>query len=110
MFKVLNGKTPPYLSELFSAIGENIPYGLRGRKVNLTLPLPRTDYGKKNFMYNGAKLWNGLPDHLKRTPNTKAVQKGSVIFLSLAIHVAFPLVMYILRHFTILQCDLTSYP
>ena len=76
MFKVLNGKAPPYLFELFSAIGENISFGLKGRKQNLTLPLQRTDYGKKNFMYSGAKLWDGLPDHLKEHQTLRPFKSG----------------------------------
>ena len=43
MFKVLNGYAPPYMSELFSPITESIPYNLRGREQNITLPLPKRD-------------------------------------------------------------------
>ena len=66
MFKVLNGYAPPYMSELFSPITESIPYNLRGREQNITLPLPKRDYCKRSFQYCGPKTWNALPDSIKK--------------------------------------------
>ena len=76
MFKVLNNKAPAYLSDLFKPIGENFSYGLRGRNRNLSLPLPRTEYGKKSFNYCGAKLWNGLPNDLKDNQTVRSFKRA----------------------------------
>ena len=32
-------------------------------QTDITLPNPRTEYLKRTLGYNGAKLWNSLPQH-----------------------------------------------
>ena len=76
MFKVLNGYAPPYMSELFKPITESIPYDLRGREQNIILPLPKRDYCKRSFLYCGPKLWNTLPDSIKKLENPRSFKKA----------------------------------
>ena len=36
-------------------------YDLRDSENKLNVPLPRTNYYRNSFSYNGATLWNSLP-------------------------------------------------
>ena len=36
-------------------------YNLRDSENKLNVPLPRTNYYRNSFSYNGATLWNSLP-------------------------------------------------
>jgi hypothetical protein len=40
-------------------------YDLRGSPTNLYLPKPNTENLKRSLCFEGAKLWNSLPDLLK---------------------------------------------
>ena len=55
------------LADLFSRKKSTTQYNLRGSSTSLQLPLPRTEYPKKSFCYNGAKLWNLLPVTLRES-------------------------------------------
>lgn len=63
MFKSLNNKVPEYLQEMF--IPRCSEYSLRNSESKLTLPMPHTDYLKRSFSYNGAILWNSLPQQVR---------------------------------------------
>jgi len=65
MFKILNGLTPPYLSEMFNHSASFHDYGLRSSRTNLVLPKSRTDFYRNSFAFTGAKIWNDLPNSLK---------------------------------------------
>ena len=64
MFKILNNMGPRSLTDLFSYKSEKTDYHLRDISKSLCLPKPRTDYMKKSFMYDGAKLWNSIPKNI----------------------------------------------
>ena len=66
MYKTLNHETPEYLSSKFINRTDVTPYHLRNTVNKLALPLPRTEHFKKSFSYDGAALWNSLPDHLRQ--------------------------------------------
>ena len=53
---------PKYLEDLF--VNCDSRYNLRDRDNKLTLPLPKTNYGKSSFQYCGAKIWNNLPNEV----------------------------------------------
>ena len=63
MFKSLNGLAPVYLQDLFSD-ERHTDYDMRDSLHKLNLPKPRTDYLKRSFGYNGALLWNSLPENI----------------------------------------------
>ncbi len=65
MFKTINDLdlTPHYLRELFQF--RSTGYNLRSSENTLFVPKLRTNYGKQNFSYNGAVLWNELPQTLR---------------------------------------------
>ena len=63
LFKILEGITPNYLSDLF--VKADTPYDTRD-KNKLIQPLKRTTtYGLRSFQYYGAHVWNMLPIHIK---------------------------------------------
>ena len=43
----------------------NISYNWRGNDNKLVIPLPRTNFLKNSFKYNGAVVWNNLPLELR---------------------------------------------
>ena len=63
MFKTVHGLTPSYLHGLldFRSTG----YNLRNLENTLFVPKPRTNYGKRTFSYDGAKLWDELPQRVR---------------------------------------------
>ena len=68
VFKALNGKSPSYIQNLFQLKSSH--YDLRASKL---IELPKcltTTHGINSLTYQGAKLWNGLPEHVKLSKNT----------------------------------------
>ena len=63
LFKILEGITPNYLSDLF--VKADTPYDTRD-KNKLIQPLKRTTtYVLRSFQYYGAHVWNMLPINIK---------------------------------------------
>ena len=63
LFKILEGMTPNYLSELF--VKADTPYDTRDT-FKLIQPLKRTTtYGLRSFQYYGAHVWDMLPVNMK---------------------------------------------
>ena len=69
MYKILNNLTPSYLN-VYQKLKEQTDYNLRGQDTNLVLPKPRTEYLKRSFRYDGAKIWNSLPSPTKKSKTT----------------------------------------
>ena len=67
MFKILNGHPAPNLKELFETNNDSMcPYDLRNTQIDLALPSPKKEFGKRCFNYIGASLWNNnLPREAK---------------------------------------------
>ncbi len=66
IYKILNGHTAPNLKEAFRFNNKrDIAYYLRCRETDLALPLPKKEFGKRRFCYNGASHWNNLPYEAK---------------------------------------------
>lgn len=63
-YKIMNCISPAFLGTVFT---EKItPYGLRN-DLGLVQPKVRTDkYGINSLRYEGARLWNSLPNNIKR--------------------------------------------
>ena len=62
--KSLNGLAPDYLKSMFTDRSAISTYSLRNSEVKLAVPLPRTNFLKNSFSYNGAVMWNSLPTNL----------------------------------------------
>ena len=54
---------PRSLTDLFSYKSKKTEYHLLDISKSLCLTKPRTDYMKKSFMYDGAKLWCFIPKY-----------------------------------------------
>ena len=67
VYKILNGIAPFYMQSLFVM---NQPRYSSWRPLNLHLPrVNQTKYGLNSFRYEGAKLWNSLPEDIKSSEN-----------------------------------------
>ena len=70
MYKVLNGKTPDYLNDLFKHVNNIHPICTRQSKAgDLYIPKCNTNYGKSAFHYKGCVIWNVLSKNI-RNANT----------------------------------------
>jgi hypothetical protein len=66
IYKILNGHTAPSLKEAFQFNNErHNTYNLRNRDTDLAPPMPKKEFGKRCFSYNGALHWNNLPHEAK---------------------------------------------
>ena len=68
MYDVYNSLAPSYLCT-FKRVDSLHDHGTRGSKNSFVIPQVKGQ-GSLTFMYNGAKLWNKLPDEIK-TVKTK---------------------------------------
>ena len=66
MFKIRNNRAPNYLNR-YQQLSQHTHYNLRGQDTDLVLPKPKTEYLKKSFLYDGAKIWNNLPPSTKKS-------------------------------------------
>ena len=66
IYKILNGHTAPNLKYAFCPNNErdNL-YHLRNRETDLAPLMPKKEFGKRCFSYNGAVHWNNLPNEAK---------------------------------------------
>ena len=64
---------PPYLSELF--IRRESHYQTRSGEAQLELIRPKTNYGKRRFIYQGAKLWNSLVNRISSQTSLAVFKK-----------------------------------
>jgi len=74
MYKIMNGRAPEYLRELFCKQTSN--YRLRNNRECLKLPKPKTEYIKRSFFYNSAKLWNELPSEIRECTTIAKFKKA----------------------------------
>ena len=65
VFKYFNKKCPIYFTELFQTVNlSNI--STRRSYLKLYQPSRKTNYGKNTLSYLGPKIWNALPDLIKK--------------------------------------------
>ena len=60
MNKIMNGKAPTYLEDLFRSKETVNQIELRDSINKLAVPLPKTDLYKQSISYSGSILWNNL--------------------------------------------------
>ena len=75
MYKTLNKIGPESLTNLFTYKNDITNYQLRNISSGLCLPQPRTNNMKKSFMYDGAKLWNSIPNEIRERKSLSCFQK-----------------------------------
>ena len=64
VYKSLNGLALDYLKSMFTDQSAISAYSLWNCESKLAVPLPRTNFLKNSFSYNGAVIWNSLPTNL----------------------------------------------
>ena len=73
IYKTLSNLNPPYMQELFkrdsSTYSTRRPNDLKIPKVN------QTSYGSRSIKFEGAKLWNHLPEYTKSAENLNIFKK-----------------------------------
>ncbi len=83
MYKILNGLLPDKLKQHFKYVSEVSTREMRhSQGLNLYISKPRLELSKKSFLYDGAMLWNSLPDHVKKASNLehfKTLLNGIII-------------------------------
>ena len=64
VFQCLNGLAPPDFMEYF----QRVKHGkeTRGNENSLLLPRVKSEAGRKTFAFQGAKIFNKVPNRLKR--------------------------------------------
>ena len=63
VFKCLTGLAPSPFNDYF--IRTHHSKNTRGNHSNLVLPRVKTEFARKSFTFQGAKIFNNLPDELK---------------------------------------------
>ena len=66
VYKSLHGLVPTYLQSIFTDRSNITQCELRDTVGKLTVRLPRTNYLKNSFSYQGTVLWNSLPPNLRQ--------------------------------------------
>ncbi|CAH3132643.1 unnamed protein product, partial [Porites lobata] len=74
VYKSIHGLAPDYLGSLFTKY--NPPYNFRNSENKLAVPLPRTNFLKNSFSYNGAVIWNSLSPELRQAKSLKSFRNG----------------------------------
>ena len=68
MFRILNSQAPTYLFDKFSHISHC--YNTRQSELNVNTMRPKSDSGKRTFLFRGAHVWNSLPENIQSSNNT----------------------------------------
>ena len=82
MYDYYSNRLPLIFNDFFKSINKVHQYQTRlANKISYYLPKARTNYGKFNIRFFGAKVWNSIEDSLKSESRTcfKNLLKGLVI-------------------------------
>ena len=74
MYKILKDIAPGYLRELFTHVNEDNEYNLRSSDINVKIPQLYTEYLKRSLSYDGATLWNSLPNSIRNVSTLQTFQ------------------------------------
>jgi hypothetical protein len=75
MFKTLNNMGPNSLQELFTFKTEILNHSLRDNSSSIRLPKPNTNNMKKRFMYDGASIWNSIPQYIRESKSISCFKR-----------------------------------
>ena len=74
MFRILNNRAPPYLSDKFSYTEHR--YNTRQSELNVNKIRPHSDSGKRTFLFRGAQVWNSLSEGIKSSNSIIGFNNG----------------------------------
>ena len=66
-FKAVNKLAPSSLCDLFQNVNKINDNNLRGSSTRVYIPMPKTEFLKQSFCYDGAKIWNQIPDEIRNS-------------------------------------------
>ena len=66
-YNAANNQAPDYLSTRFAPRHKVLSHSFRNAECKLSIPQPRTNYGKRSFSYSWAVLWNSLPKEIQQS-------------------------------------------
>ncbi len=72
VYKALHGLSPLYIQNLFNE--KTLPYNLRASKIIIQPRSNTTTQGLNSLTYQGANLWNSLPEHIKTAESVNKFQ------------------------------------
>ena len=89
MYKIFNNLTPSYLPEYFKMTSDIHQRSLRSTAENLLyIPKPNTELFRKSLSYSGSKIWNAIPDHIKRS--TPQPLYNTIVWVQANFRVSYP--------------------
>ena len=74
VFKTLHNPDAPKCNQDLLTLRKST-YHLRGSNITVLPKVNTTTYGLKSWRYSAAKLWNSLPDPIRRLDNYKSFKK-----------------------------------
>ena len=71
MYNYCNDQLPPAFNNMFKTNGDNHNYNTR-HASDFEYPKSRTAFGHKPISYQGVKIWNNIPKHIKTSKKIKS--------------------------------------
>ena len=79
-YKSISGLNPQYLSALFKPLSSR--HNTRSSSTRGTrIPAVKSEYGRKSFAFQGAKMWNDLPASLRNAISLEEFTKAARCFI-----------------------------
>ena len=67
MFKCVNGIAPNYLNDQVNLVSDINNYNTRSsHSIDVLVPEVKRSIFKQSFAFNGACIWNSIPDFIRR--------------------------------------------
>ena len=80
--KINNDFTPQHTKDWFTKCSTVHSYSTRASVAgNFGIPKVKTEKAKQSFVHSGAKMWNELPDHVKRSLSIESFQNNMKKYL-----------------------------
>ena len=67
MYKTVNKLASSRLCDLFQNVNKINDYNVRGFSTRVYIPMPKTEFLKQSFCYDGAKIWSQIPDKIRNS-------------------------------------------
>ena len=82
VYKINNDLTPQHTKDWFTKCSTIHSYFTRAAVAgNFGIPKIKTEKAKQSFLHSGAKIWNELPDHIKRSQSIESFQNNMKKYL-----------------------------
>ena len=67
MYKTVNKLAPSRLCDLLQNVNKINDYNVRGFSTRVYIPMPKIEFLKQSFCYDGAKIWSQIPDEIRNS-------------------------------------------